>query len=860
MLPSLPFTASLPQAVFAVVADAAVKGTVALVLALVLDRILRRGSAATRHLLWALTLVGLLALPVLSLVLPRWHVGWPEAGPISSQNSNSANNDGDILPAVPGQNGPASDENSVKVLVLTDDRARERPAAMPHAAGENEAPVARGSGADRWKIALFWIWLGGAGVSLAWLLAGFIHLTLLAHRCRDMSGTPLAAKVQALAWDLGIRRPVRVLQAAAGTMPMTWGIRRPTLLLPQEAADWPADKLRMVLIHELGHVLRCDCLTQVTGFTARGLFWFHPLVWWAASRLRCEQESACDDLVLREAPAADYSRQLLALTAKVPVHYLTLPLALAMARPIRLERRLAALLDSRRSRRPVHSGAVLGGSALALAVLIPLASFGPPSSHAAVKTPIVVDPRTGGSFDSLKKLAEVQAKLKRYFVAPLDDQKLADAALKGLLEGLNDPYTVYLPPELVASAQQEIKGVLTGIGAQLKLEGKRIKVLSPLEDSPALEAGLRPGDIIEAVDGRSSAGLGMKDVIARIIGPSGTQVKLRVTHEDGRAEELSITRRHIRVPSVQGFGRGRDGRWIFFLDPDRKIACVRIHQFSSTTGQEVKRTITELLKQGMRGLLLDLRSCPGGLLEQAIEVAKLFIAQGDILTLRGPGPTERTYKADGKTLGDFPMAVLVNEHTASSAEIVAGTLQDHGRAVLIGTRTFGKGSVQTIVDLEGGGALRVTSAYHYLPSGRNIQKRPSQKSWGVEPSDGFHVFMSSAEMKAMCRQQRQRGALRPNERGPIAWENGVTALDLEEKHADPQLAAALRSMTARLTGGAFIKTGQSLADLRRLDDMRSRRQEILKRLESLERDILELETRRPPPPDTAPGRASEPKS
>src|SRR5262249_11451344 len=157
------------------------------------------------------------------------------------------------------------------------------------------------------------------------------------------------------------------------------------------------------------------------------------------------------------------------------------------------------------------------------------------------------------------------------------------------------------------------------------------------------------------------------------------------------------------------------------------------------TATEVEAAIDKLQKEGLKGLILDLRFCPGGLLNQGVDVGKLFLKEGTIVTIKGTKGLESVYKADGKPVGDFPMLVLINAQTASAAEILAGALKDHNRAVLLGTRTYGKGSVQSILSVDGGGALKLTVALHYLPSGRNIQKHPGAKTWGVDPDDGFYV-------------------------------------------------------------------------------------------------------------------------
>jgi carboxyl-terminal processing protease len=269
---------------------------------------------------------------------------------------------------------------------------------------------------------------------------------------------------------------------------------------------------------------------------------------------------------------------------------------------------------------------------------------------------------------------------------------------------------------------------------------------------------------------------------------------------------------------------------------------VGIKQFARGTAREVREAIVGLQKSGLKGLILDLRFCPGGLLDQALEVCKLFVGEGLLLTTQGQGKEKMVFRADGaSTLGTFPMLVLVNEQTASAAEIVAGALLDHGRAIVLGTRTFGKGSIQSIVLLEGGAALKVTTAYHYLPSGRNIQKRPGQPTWGVDPSSGFYLPLTPAQTAGLRQDADKRAILEPKKDLAVPR---LTPQRIEADHADPQLAAALRSMTARLTGGEFLKVGRENGQLDQalhLEEIRNRRARLLQSVQDLDREIAELQ-------------------
>jgi carboxyl-terminal processing protease len=338
--------------------------------------------------------------------------------------------------------------------------------------------------------------------------------------------------------------------------------------------------------------------------------------------------------------------------------------------------------------------------------------------------------------------------------------------------------------------------------------------------------------------------------VKRILGEAGTTVKLKIVHTDGVTEDVSVQRAALKLATVQGFRRDEQDRWRLMLDDKHKVGYVRILQFSQPTAAEVRAAIESLKKDGMKGLILDLRSCPGGLLDQAIKVAGFFLPQGKILETRGPNKKERVFQADGKDyLGDFPMVVLLNEQTASSGEIVAGALRDHSRAILVGSRSYGKGSVQMILKLAEGGALKMTTAYHYLPSGRNIQKRPGAKTWGVDPTDGYYLPLTKEQTEALQKDAVRRSllGLKKDERPRLG--EPLTPRVIAEDHADPQLGAALRTMVARLTGGEFVKVGKSNALLlehaQKLEELRQRRETLEQNLRELDRQIADTQRAAP---------------
>jgi carboxyl-terminal processing protease len=787
-------------AAFPVLADAAWKGTALLLLALGFASTLRRARAAYRHLVWALAMTGLLAAPPVSWLLPSWQlpISWP-ASTVPAPEAHTALERNLLAMADPPE---------AAQLAQNQRRPVEEAAVI-----EGPSEVAASASHAHWATWLCAVWLVGTLLAALWFIAGVLSIWRLARRCKCVE-TGLPSEISAeLCSRLGIRRPVRLLVSVERTMPMTWGHLRPMILLPEEALSWTAQRLRIVLTHELGHVRRWDYLTHLLGQLARGLFWFHPLVWLALYRLRREQELACDDMVLAGgASAVEYGEHLLAVTAGRAASAWPGTLALAIGRECRLEHRLQCLLDANRSHLPPRRRTIVGAIVLAVTMILALGTAGvalKPTRAFAQEQPVEGQSQVAQQSDLVKKLTEVRDKLAKHYVEPLDEKALTEQALKGLLQGLRDPYTDYLSADDLKQVDGQIKGKISGIGAQLAIVDDRLTVTTPLEDSPALKAGIRPGDQIVAVDGKNTRGMSMSDATQLLLGPAGTVVKLIVAHPEGVVEELAITRGEVRVPSTSGFRRRADGRWQYLLDGERRIGYIHIANFASGTAAEVRAAVQGLQKKDLKGLILDLRFCPGGLLDEALEVTKLFLADGIIVTIRGPGKQESVFRADGKTtMGDFPIILLINEQTASAAEIVAGALRDHGRAVLLGTRTFGKGSVQTLVNLDGGGALRLTTAHYYLPSGRNIQKRPGEAMWGVDPSEGFYLALSEAQTAALKQNAQNRALVeikKVEDRAPLA----LTAKEIKDQHADPQLAAALRSIVGRVTGGQFLQVGSA---------------------------------------------------
>lgn len=307
---------------------------------------------------------------------------------------------------------------------------------------------------------------------------------------------------------------------------------------------------------------------------------------------------------------------------------------------------------------------------------------------------------------------EVLRQIEKNYVEPQDSKKLIYGAIKGMVRGL-DPHSSFMTKEEHQELMTETRGSFSGVGIEITIKDNVLTVVSPIEDTPAYKAGIMAGDKIIKIEGKSTKDMTMLDAVKNIRGPKGTKVKLTIRRKGEKSPlEFSITRDVIPLKSVR---RRR-------LTPE--IGYVRISNFRSNTATDLSSTLEEMEKGSkLKGLILDLRNNPGGLLVQAVEVSDLFLDSGLIVSTKGRNSSQniKSTAHKNKTSRDYPIIVLVNGGTASAAEIVAGALQDNKRALVLGTRSFGKGSVQTILPLSDGSGLRLTTARYFTPSGKSIQ-------------------------------------------------------------------------------------------------------------------------------------------
>ncbi|MDO8649426.1 MAG: S41 family peptidase [Candidatus Peregrinibacteria bacterium] len=312
--------------------------------------------------------------------------------------------------------------------------------------------------------------------------------------------------------------------------------------------------------------------------------------------------------------------------------------------------------------------------------------------------------------------------LIKHYIAPedLEVTPLVFGAIEGMVRAVDDPYTVFMTPSENKDFREALQGTLQGIGAELTLRDGLVVVVAPLKGSPAAKAGLLPEDIITEVDGNDVDGESLNQVVRRIRGKEGTEVKLKIVRPGEREPRtFTIVREEITIPSVESeIKKTQSG----------SVGYIALNQFGDGSIEEIRNAVKEFKDEPLKGIVIDLRFNGGGYLEGAVELTSLFLTQGEVVSVeRREGEPERHYVYGRPLLPDVPLAVIINQGSASASEIVAGALQDHGRAKIIGMKSFGKGTVQEVIDLPGGSSLRVTVAHWLTPKGRNLAKE------GIEP-------------------------------------------------------------------------------------------------------------------------------
>jgi carboxyl-terminal processing protease len=386
---------------------------------------------------------------------------------------------------------------------------------------------------------------------------------------------------------------------------------------------------------------------------------------------------------------------------------------------------------------------------------------------------------TDRDYELVKLVVDVLDEVDHKYVRQLDPEakrKLVEDMVNGGLDRL-DPHSTFINARQYKRFSLNSRGEFGGIGVQIEPHADRrgqvmLTVLSPMVDTPAYEAGVQAGDVIVKINGKSTENMDLSDAVDRITGEPGTKVVLSVLHEGAKQPvDLEMARAKIQVPSVLGDVRKSSNpkEWDFVIDKASKIAYIRLVSFSENSETDLRKVLEQLKKDGVHGLVLDLRYNPGGLLRSAVDVSRLFLNDGRIVSTKGRNQREEVYDAKPgaavlPSAKDCPMAILVNRLSASASEIVAAALQDNERAIVVGERSFGKGSVQNVIEMENHtSALKLTTASYWRPSGKNIHRFPDSKDtdeWGVRPNKGFDITLTDDDRRDYFNFRRLRDVVR----------------------------------------------------------------------------------------------------
>ncbi len=449
------------------------------------------------------------------------------------------------------------------------------------------------------------------------------------------------------------------------------------------------------------------------------------------------------------------------------------------------------------------------------------------------------------AYEFFDPIIDVHSTLSQRYVSQIDEKALQQAAINGMLEALNDPYTMYVPPVEKNEFSKELLGEYVGIGALIVIQDQWLTVVSPLEDSPAIRAGILPGDRIKEIDGKSTFGKTDVECVQMLTGEPGTPVKLLIERK-GEPISVDIVRNQIKTRSVKGVHRDAadSTRWQYLIDPARKIAYIRLTQFTPRCSDEIDEALKAVAadKGDLKGLVLDLRGNPGGVLSEAERIADFFLKSGVIVSTKGRTVPEKITRAEeAGTYPDFPIAVLINGSSASASEVLAGALVENNRAITIGTRTYGKGSVQAVETLpKGKGAqLKFTEQGYYLPSGRSITRKDDSATWGVDPTDGFFVSITDKDLADLLRVRREEEVIRSGQAAD-QQKNWSDAEWIVSYLKDRQLAAALKAVQVKVDSGEWKPTGEAgktqasvaVSEIQRLEITRDRITRELNRLDN----------------------------
>ena len=348
------------------------------------------------------------------------------------------------------------------------------------------------------------------------------------------------------------------------------------------------------------------------------------------------------------------------------------------------------------------------------------------------------------TYEMLNLFGDIMERTKISYVEDVSDQKLIESAINGMLSSL-DPHSSFLDAKSFQYLNEQTQGKFGGLGIEVTMENGVVKVVSPIDDTPAFRAGLKPGDYIISLDGTTVVGMSLNEAVDKMRGKVGTKIKLTIRRGTQKPFDVTLKREEIKIQSVKSEIKAKD------------VAYIRVSSFSEEVDKNIKDALTKMQKDTnnqIKGVVLDVRNNPGGLLDQAVAVSDLFLNEGEIVSTRSRNEEDTIkYNATkGDIINGLPIVVLINDGSASASEIVAGALQDHKRAIIMGQKSFGKGSVQSVIPFSKYGAIRLTTALYYTPSGRSIQAKGIEPDIEVKPAkieeyDFSAYSISEAELK-----------------------------------------------------------------------------------------------------------------
>lgn len=625
----------------------------------------------------------------------------------------------------------------------------------------------------------------GTLLGLVWCLSALavlllsclrIHRVQRVLRTASLAPSWLSEEVSELSARLGIAKP-RVIVSSHTRTPFVWCLPTPTLVWPERLSEMSlsVERCRGIVIHELAHIRRRDNWVTWAELAAKSIWWWNPIAWYVRWRLRDSADLACDAWVVELQPSlrGEYANALIDICENETAGTVAaLALGVQPDSHRTFERRLKMIMSEKRLAGRTVLGWMFVGIVFALAMpgiawdeskQQPKADGNGLTNERVTEAPdetAAPKPAAARKLRSVKTLRglfdDVLDRIDQTYVDEVDKKELAAAAIDAMLKGL-DEYSALLSREEMENLTYSLDQMV-GVGMALMVEEGQIMVKHLVPNSPASQTDIKPGQIIAEINGEpldrvdESARLGV--ALRKIRGKSGDPVTLGIRDVDSdEIKPVRIVRAPLNLSPVHRFTRSS-----FMADEEHKIGYFRIASFTKRTSVDAQVALRDLKKQGVRALIIDLRSCPGGLLTEAVSLSDLFVNTGIIVTVSSRNDGETDYKAHAeRTHGDIPIAILADRHTASAAEIFAACLQDHDRATVIGESTFGKGTVQSIFPLKSGAALKLTTAKFLRPNGASLQRADDRG--GVQPNEGFEVKLSDDEQQQLAKVLHQRSSI-----------------------------------------------------------------------------------------------------